>query len=391
MDDEKLVCRGLVEGVDWSQYDMEVAGVAHNGGEGLKLLEELCPDLIVTDMRMPVMDGRALIREVRKRDKNLPILVISGYDDSEYLIESIRHGVHSYLLKPIDSEELRGALSAIAKMLKESSKQQTLLHQASSMLQKTTLQRVFDGEILQKEFEEKAQVLGFDIGHPPYCPAFIEIDNQMTVEEGMEDLGVFVVENICNEILNEEQIGICAPYGKHGLGVFCHSLSMQRKQWMEDQFQTIDEYVLRNFGFRIDWKIGETVECLELIRESFQHAHTMLLQESQARLNQYSHTTRKVIEYVEQNYQSNLTLKEISEALFLNTAYLGQLFKKEYGCSFNECVNNYRVQRACMLLHQTNFKIYEVANMTGFPDSRYFISIFKKYMGKTPSEFRSED
>jgi len=81
----------------------------------------------------------------------------------------------------------------------------------------------------------------------------------------------------------------------------------------------------------------------------------------------------------------------ISSELFLNTSYLGQLFKKEYGCNFTECVNKCRIYEACRLLLETNYRVYEVADMVGFPDNRYFVTIFKKYIGKTPSDFRENN
>lgn len=115
VDDEVFVRKGLQELIDWEQLGYVVAGEAENGEEALAMMESLRPDLVITDIRMPVLDGLELIRSVMETGGLDPIfIIISGYHDFKYAQQALRYGVHDYVLKPIDDEELSAALKKLA-------------------------------------------------------------------------------------------------------------------------------------------------------------------------------------------------------------------------------------------------------------------------------------
>lgn len=93
---------------------------------------------------------------------------------------------------------------------------------------------------------------------------------------------------------------------------------------------------------------------------------------------------------ISERYAENLTLKEMSGKFFVNSAYLGQLFKKKHGISFKEYLNNYRIEQAAELLLRTDMKIYEIAEKVGYHDLDYFINRFISAKGCTPSRFRKK-
>lgn len=95
-----------------------------------------------------------------------------------------------------------------------------------------------------------------------------------------------------------------------------------------------------------------------------------------------------VEEEIKKNYASNLTLKDLSEKYFVNSAYLGQLFRKKYGCSFKDYLNKKRIEEAARLLRKTDMKIYEVAEAVGYKDSDYFVNKFIEAMGCTPTKYK---
>ena len=90
---------------------------------------------------------------------------------------------------------------------------------------------------------------------------------------------------------------------------------------------------------------------------------------------------------ITENYMNNLSLKSLSEKYFINSAYLGQIFKKQFGVSFKDYLNNYRIDRACELLLRTDGKIYEIAETVGFNNTDYFISKFVQINGTTPLQY----
>ena len=89
-----------------------------------------------------------------------------------------------------------------------------------------------------------------------------------------------------------------------------------------------------------------------------------------------------------QNYAQNLTLKSLSQKYYVNSAYLGQMFKKKYGVSFRDYLNNIRLEQAAMLLISTSDKVYTVARAVGYQDLDYFIERFIAAKGCTPSNYR---
>ncbi|MNJ47496.1 HTH-type transcriptional regulator YesS [compost metagenome] len=97
----------------------------------------------------------------------------------------------------------------------------------------------------------------------------------------------------------------------------------------------------------------------------------------------------KIRAYIEEHYQENISLKSIAARFYMNSVYLGQLFKKTYGLYFNDFLLQLRVGEAKRLLRQTDLRIYEVAERVGFGNPDYFVTQFEKLEKLTPSEYRS--
>ncbi len=110
-DDEKKVCQLIYMLVDWKAFDMEVVAILNNGLEVLEKVKEYKPDLIITDIRMPGLNGLEMIEQVKAADNAIEFIIISGYRHFEYAQTAIKYGVNDYLLKPIKKEELDSTLS----------------------------------------------------------------------------------------------------------------------------------------------------------------------------------------------------------------------------------------------------------------------------------------
>lgn len=112
---------------------------------------------------------------------------------------------------------------------------------------------------------------------------------------------------------------------------------------------------------------------------------------SQLRTKTVRGTLGDIEREIRENYAQNLTLKELSRKYFVNTAYLGQVFRKKYGTTFKEYLNAYRVERAVELLLHSDMKIYEIAERVGYRDLDYFINKFIDLKGCTPSKYRRDN
>ena len=159
VDDEPIVRKGLRETIEWDSLGLEVAGEAANGVEALRLVRSIRPEVLITDIRMPEMDGLELIREVRQLDFDVKITILSGYSDYDYLKAAIKLGVDNYLLKPIDNDELISNLkNAVSEIEKEAIVDQRN-RQGSELLRTNTRRRLVTGNISPEELREKADFL----------------------------------------------------------------------------------------------------------------------------------------------------------------------------------------------------------------------------------------
>ncbi len=106
VDDEKLIRQGIASGVNWQGLKCRVVALAENGREGLTLIGEKKPGLVITDIRMPRLNGLDMIRQARVFSPRTDYIVLSGFDEFEYARRAVSYGVLEYLLKPVDEEEL---------------------------------------------------------------------------------------------------------------------------------------------------------------------------------------------------------------------------------------------------------------------------------------------
>lgn len=109
-DDEPVIRNGIAKVIPWEKYGCEVAGIARNGEEALRYVEESEARIVISDIKMPKMNGLELLAEVRKREPEVFFLIVSGYDEFQYVQKALNHGAFGYLLKPIIPEELEEML-----------------------------------------------------------------------------------------------------------------------------------------------------------------------------------------------------------------------------------------------------------------------------------------
>ncbi len=255
VEDEVLVKKGLILTTDWQRYGCEVVGEASNGLEGIDVITKIKPDIVITDVRMPGLDGIKMIENVKGAGVKSEFIIISGYSEFEYARQAVKLGVRDFLVKPIDDEDLEHALQ-------------------------NTCKAVRDKQMINK------------------------------IQNKMEDI--------------------------------TDSRVMLFKEYMINPETGDDDYVAR------------------------------------------------AVKHISLNYQRDITVKSVADSLFISESYLSRLFKMKVGQTFGDYLTYYRIKKACELLKDPNGKIYEIANIIGYKDQRYFSVIFKKLVGVTPKEFRDK-
>ena len=125
VEDEYIAREGIRESIDWEAADFEFCGEAPDGEVALPMIDACQPDVLITDIKMPHMDGLQLCRIVRERLPWVKIIILTGYDEFEYAQEAIKLGVTEFLLKPVGAQELQQVLQKIAARLEEEKEQET--------------------------------------------------------------------------------------------------------------------------------------------------------------------------------------------------------------------------------------------------------------------------
>lgn len=117
VEDEELIRKSIVLTIDWEALGCRVAGEAANGVEALEAVEKLSPDLIITDLKMPLMDGIKLLKTLREQENQIPVIILTAYDTFQYVQSALRLGAVDYLLKPFHDGELETAVERVRKRI----------------------------------------------------------------------------------------------------------------------------------------------------------------------------------------------------------------------------------------------------------------------------------
>ncbi|HHX60409.1 MAG TPA: response regulator [Epulopiscium sp.] len=249
VEDEDLIRKGLAYTIDWSKMGCTIVGEAANGQEGIEKIKELSPDLVITDIRMPIMDGLEMLQGFKKRD--FEVIIITGYGEFDYAKKAIHLNVFDYLLKPVDENKLCEIITEVVK-------------------------KIMEKRILSQ------------------------------LKESIKDMDHIEV-----------------------LGVECY-----------------------------------------VQKSDYKYKNTSL-----------------VIDYIEKGYYNKISMEEVAEVLGVSPSYLSKIFKKDTSRTFNDFLNGYRIHQSINLLIEGRYKIYEIAEMVGYSDYKYFSQVFKSYMNCSPMEF----
>ena len=119
IDDEPIIAEGLSKSMPWEEWNCRIAGCAYDGKEGLALIRRECPDIVISDIHMPQMDGLKMIAALKSEFPDMQITILTGYREFEYARQAVSLGVTRFLLKPSRMSELREAVDAMTGRLAE--------------------------------------------------------------------------------------------------------------------------------------------------------------------------------------------------------------------------------------------------------------------------------
>lgn len=220
-EDEALIRQNLVKKIQAHCPEFEVIGQAADGREALEAVAELYPDVLITDIRMPVLDGLGLLREVYFNYPDIKTLIVSGYDEFAYAQSAIQYGVKDYLLKPVSPAELKTALGRLLVLLdaeQESFAEEHLdFPEAPAQEQLVSMAQ----EYLRRHFAEElsiAQLAARFHVSPPYLTRLFKRQTGSAPVRYLRDLRLHCARKLLEEKpeLEVKEVGAIAGYPDPG-------------------------------------------------------------------------------------------------------------------------------------------------------------------------------
>ncbi|WP_135556306.1 response regulator transcription factor [Paenibacillus cymbidii] len=337
VDDEYPVKVNLRSMIDGAGLPFRVADEAENGEEAYRLALRTKPQLIVTDIMMPVMDGLELIGKLRSSGLETEIVIVSGYNDFAYAQQAIRFGVKRYLLKPIDDGQLLACLRELEQELRHEERQRTEQSEWVWFC-KTRGERL--AEQLWTLNEEEAELTLAEIRR-------MFADRQLTL----------AVVHQCYRNLLQFVFGELATRSDKPFAAARETLLPAGEAAPDDAVSAI---VARLFAE---------------LRQIRQHGHRKKVQDA--------------LQLIRQTYSDEgLSLPTLAASVDLSPSRLSGLLREETGRSFTQLLTEVRMEQAMLLLGNASAKTYEIALEVGYSDYSYFTKAFKKYCGLTPMDYR---
>jgi len=218
VEDEIVVREGIRNNIHWEQHGFIYAGDASDGELALPLIRQIQPDLLITDIKMPFMDGLSLIELVRRELPRTKIVIISGYDDFTYAQQAIRIGVDRYLLKPIMKEKMVEILIELHKKMEAEQQQQEYLSQFKREVQEYEVfsrrrffEQIVAGGLSVSEISEIAKSLGIDVNAPFYNIVLFSLSSvgyDGSTPESYTDALAVVQDRIRQFIVSQSQLNL---------------------------------------------------------------------------------------------------------------------------------------------------------------------------------------
>lgn len=379
IDDEPIVKIALRSILPWEEHGFSICGTASNGLEAMPLIQKHQPDVIITDLKMPEMDGLELIRTLKERGYPGEILVLSNYEDFDSVRSALLLGAADYLLKiKIQPDNLLACLNKTTEKLQKKAGERSDLSVNTSSNKTDLLLSFFQGEATLPAFLQAHSENDLSFMEKSCAICYVTFEKYLS-NEAFSISGKL----LCDMILDAVQ-GVLQPYilvlsDFSALVVFSQKELIISQVKVEQLIKKLYNRFTMYQSFAPDMPYQENLKNYEEARKIYQ---TFISNEGH-----YKDDVAKTLSYLEENYMHRLTLASISSNVNLSSSYLCRVFKSEVGANITSYLNNLRIRKAATMIKEGKFSLKEISAMVGIEDQLYFSRLFKKCMGISPSEY----
>lgn len=286
VDDEPTVRFGLSTYFDWNTYGIEVVGEADDGDVALEVIERVKPDLVLTDVRMPNMDGIQMSNRLSERFPHIKIVFVSGHDDAEYLKSALQVKAVDYMFKPVNLGELSVVVERLVRTLQTEKQERKLIEDMQVKLiqsmpllrEKFLMSLIREGITFPARIQDRTRFLGLDLPlEATYWVIAIRIDNASEVAQNRSErdqqLLAYSVLNIVQELIEKEIGGYVF---ENQTGEFVGILRLVEQEDQESLLFTLAEEVresLYNYlKISVTIGVGERISRLARLPQSYSQA-----------------------------------------------------------------------------------------------------------------------
>jgi two-component system response regulator YesN len=395
VDDEHIEIETLKRFVPWEEMGFEVAGTAKNGREALSRMEELSPDIVITDVRMPIMDGIQFAKAAKKRWPRLIVIFMSGYDDFAYVKSALMLEASGYLLKPLDIDELQERMLKVRQKCAEEERSRLSSRALASQYAKQLLQEGPPGAVeneLKEMLDEllpgaagvySVMLVTIDAAYKPASDSSEPAQAKAKVLQGMQRL-VAEAQALPFEWQEDRLVVLAAP-GEVHLAEQWHAKLAVVCPWITTCLYPHPVPLSQ---------VYET--CLHLQqfrgRHMAKHGSGQYIEATPAPsggADRHAAMVHQVKSLIDLEFGSALTIDYLAEYAYLSPNHLRMLFKEYTGYTVLEYMTKVRMDRAAELLRDTDMKIHEIATFVGYESASHFGAVFHKRRGLTPNQYRN--
>lgn len=404
VDDEPVLRNGIKNFIDWNALGCEVCGMAENGEDALRQFEAHRADIVITDIRMPGIDGLELARRLSEISPKTKVIILTGYSDFSYAQKAIQYSVVDFIVKNNPAPKIRDAVKKTIALIEKEQQNalflgelEEIVHQSYDELKTKLFIDVINRNVQSSEtLLQKADKLGLSLQN--YRLAVFEISDafqKMDLHKIRQSALEFSLTS-----LQEYQPYAFTLNAQTICFVLSSAPSNDSDEALSNACRQIASTLLDLTGQTIRIGVSCPHDNILSFEEAYREAASVqrvqnktgvkFLYENKNADDPDNPVIGKILAYIHAHYSEDITLCQIAEDIHLNASYLSRFFKRHRNETIVNYITRYRIEQSKALLLHSDDRLYSIALEVGFNDAAYFSNIFKKYTGYSPSEYKNK-
>ncbi len=338
-DDDVFVRKCIIQMLPWQDLDFSQVLEAEDGAAALKIALEETPDLIISDVKMPVLNGLELVEKLRSSMVDVSIIMLSEYSDFEFVQNALKLGVQDYILKPITRERLTEICEKIRQTMTELQKKR---YYTSLRADHTGVQKIVHEMLENGDAASGGEAFEYMALHQIYI-------------EDLQHFGMMFLQELFEQ---------------------AHSVTFQKAEMKQMGQAAIASYS----------KLKNIADIISFVKEQCEKCTAFCAKGAP----QTIHYVEQIDDYIERNYADfDLSVATISDWLHLSPVYTGALYKQHQGKNIITTIHEVRLKHARELLMDSSITVANVSKRVGYMTPDYFSRLFSASVGVSPSQYRT--